>query len=73
MGGFPGGCGSSPLPTPLLPLGADGAPDCAMADELIVVDSSRVMLGGTTAANFPALTRNALRSFPVREICFDHS
>jgi hypothetical protein len=40
------------------------APDWAIAGELIVVESSIVIAGGTTTANLPAVARNARRSVP---------
>lgn len=36
--------------------------DCAIADELMVVESSMVIAGGTTTANLPAVARKARRS-----------
>jgi hypothetical protein len=61
IGGFPGGCPSGPLPTPLLPF-ANMLPDCAMADELIVVESKTTIVGGTATAKRPASARNCRRS-----------
>src|SRR5207302_2040222 len=52
--------GSSPLPTPLLPF-----VDAAMAGDVMVVDSRRVIVGGTTMANLPAVARKARRSAPA--------
>jgi hypothetical protein len=49
-----------PLPTPLLPLST--SPDAAIAGELIVVDSSTVIAGGTMIAAFAAAPRKARRS-----------
>ena len=49
-----------PFPTPLFPFG--GLADCAIASELMVVESNTVMAGGTTAANLPAFDKNSRRS-----------
>jgi len=58
IGGFPGGCGSMPLPTPLFPL----PPECAMAVEFKLVDKRSVIAGGVTTANLPHAVRNFRRS-----------
>ena len=43
IGGFPGGCGSSPLPTPFLPWTT--MTDCAIAGEFMLVESNKVIAG----------------------------
>jgi hypothetical protein len=48
-------------------------PDAAIADEFIEVESSSVMAGGTTTANFPAVVRNARRSGPPLDVVFSVS
>lgn len=60
-GGFPGGCGSSPFPTPLLPRGPR-PPEDAIAGDESDVDRRTVMTGGTVREYFPHPRRNALRS-----------
>src|SRR3954465_13288982 len=63
MGGFPGGWGSIPLPTPLFPFARKLLlPDAAIASEVNDVDNSIVMEGGVTTANFPHVARNLRRS-----------
>ena len=60
-GGLPGGCGSTPLPTPLLPRGLS-PPDAAIAGDASDVDSSTVIAGGTVSEYLPQPFRKARRS-----------
>src|SRR5436305_15346199 len=66
MSDLPFGLPSSPpLPQPLFPFGPPSCPlppDDAMASEVKDVESSNVIAGGVTIANFPQVAKNLRRS-----------
>lgn len=63
-GGLPGGCGSTPLPTPLFPRGLP-PPDEAIAGDASDVDSNTVIAGGTVSEYLPQPFRKARRSLAI--------